>query len=293
VVVVSGWSTFAAQAALLWARIRRVPYVLLVVSHDAGPRAGWRAAVKRAVVPRLLRGAAGVLVVGTLARESAVSRGARPDRIDVFANTVDVDAFAARAAELSARRGDLRDELGLAAEDIAVLSVGRLAPEKRHDDLLRAVARTRDPRLVAVLAGAGPERERLDRLAAELGARVVLTGDLPWERVIEAYVAADLFALLSDRETWGVVVNEAAACGLPLVLSDRVGAAADLLRDGENGALVPVGDVTATAAALVRLAGDADARAAAGARSRELVAGWGYDASVAAFVKTVRAAALR
>ena len=55
------------------------------------------------------------------------------------------------------------------------------------------------------------------------------------------YVDADVFALLSRHEPWGVAVNEAAASGLPLLLSDRVGAAADLLRDGENGFLVPVG----------------------------------------------------
>ena len=90
-----------------------------------------------------------------------------------------------------------------------------------------------------------------------------------------------------------MAVNEAAACGLPLVLSDQVGAAADLLLDGENGALVPVGDAGAAANALARLAADPSARAAAGARSRELVAGWSYEASAAAFVKTVRAAALR
>ena len=72
---------------------------------------------------------------------------------------------------------------------------------------------------------------------------LVLTGDVEWERIVELYVAADVFALLSEREPWAVVVNEAAACGLPLVLSDRVGAAHDLLRDGENGALVPAGDV--------------------------------------------------
>ena len=75
-----------------------------------------------------------------------------------------------------------------------------------------------------------------------------------------------------------MVVNEAAASGLPLVLSDRVGAAYDLLRDGENGFLVPAGDVDATAAALKRLAADAELRRGAGARSRELVRGLGLRA---------------
>ena len=68
VVVVSGWSTFAAQAAIAWCRARRVPYVLHVESHDLGPRSGWRRAVKGALVPRIVRAAASVLVVGSAAR---------------------------------------------------------------------------------------------------------------------------------------------------------------------------------------------------------------------------------
>jgi glycosyltransferase involved in cell wall biosynthesis len=291
VVVVSGWSTFAAQAALVWCRVRRVPYVLLVVSHDAGPRPGWRAAVRGAVVPRLLRAAAAVLVVGTLARRSVVAQGARPERVRLFANTIDVEAFAERAGGLASRHGELRSALGLVPGDVAVLSVARLAPEKRHDVLLRAVAEAGDPRLVPVLVGDGPERGRLELLARRLGVRLLLAGDLPWERVVEAYVAADVFALVSERETWGVVVNEAAACGLPLVLSDRVGAAPDLLRDGENGVLVPVGDVAATAAALRRLAAGPDVRLEAGRRSLALAGEWGYEPSVEGFVAAVRDAA--
>ena len=116
----------------------------------------------------------------------------------------------------------------------------------------------------------------------------MLAGDLPHERVIEAYCAADVFALLSNREPWAVVVNEAAACGLPLVLSDRVGAAFDLLRDGENGSLVPAGDVEAAARALRPLAADPNARLAAGARSRELARAWGYGPSVENLVAAVR-----
>ena len=81
-----------------------------------------------------------------------------------------------------------------------------------------------------VLAGSGTERERLESLAAGLGVRLVVLPDVPWERIVERFVLADVFALLSRHEPWGVVVNEAAACGLPLVVSDRVGAAFDLRR---------------------------------------------------------------
>jgi glycosyltransferase involved in cell wall biosynthesis len=290
VVVVSGWSTFAAQAAIAWCRIKDVPYLLVVESHDEGPRAGWRRAVKRAVVPEVVGHASGVLVTGTLARDSMLARGATPDRVRIFANTIDVADFGARADRLHASRDALRQDFGLGEADVAVLCVARLGAEKRLGDLVRAVEAADDPRLVLVLAGEGPERQRLGSLARALDVRMILLGDVEWERIVELYVAADVFALLSERETWGVVVNEAAACGLSLVLSDRVGAAHDLLRDGENGALVPAGDVGAAAAALRALAADPELRRAQGARSRELARDWGYGPSVEGFLEAVREA---
>lgn len=290
VVVVSGWSTFACQAAIAWCRRRRVPYVLQVESHDEGPRSGWRRAVKGAIVPRLVRGASSVLVTGSLVRRSMLERGADAERLGVFAVTMDVDELGARADALRASRDELRSRLGLGPEDVAVLCVARLAPEKGLDTLVRAVSAAGDDRIALVLVGTGAERSRLERLARDEGVRLVLVGDLPWERIVEAYVAADVFALLSEREPWGVVVNEAGACGLPLVLSDRVGAAADLLVDGDNGTLVAAGDVRGAAGAIRRLARDPALRAAQGARSREIVAPWGYEPSVEGFVEAVREA---
>lgn len=293
VVVVSGWSQFASQAAIAWCRRRKIPYLLLVSSHDAVTRSAWRRAVRDPIVPRVVGAAWGAFALGTLSRASLLANGARPERVRLFANTIDVPAWQERADRLAARRPELRTALELLEGDIAVLCVARLAPEKGLETLLRAVAATRDERLVVVLAGEGPERTSLRSLAADLGVRLLLAGDVPWERIPETYVAADVFALLSDWEPWGVVVNEAAACGLPLVLSDQVGAAADLLVDGENGALVAAGDVAGAAAAFRRYAEDPATRLAAGARSREIVSGWGYEPSVVSFVNAVREAADR
>jgi glycosyltransferase involved in cell wall biosynthesis len=258
VVVVSGWSTFASQAAIAWCRAERIPYVLLVESHDLGPRARWRRVVKGAVVPRIVRGAANVLVVGSAARESVIARGAAPERVRVFANTIDVPRWIERAQRLErAPNGG-----------VVVLSIGRDVPEKAFD-VLRAACRRAGVKLVLV------------------------TGGQSEDAVAQGYVDADVFSLLSRYETWGVVVNEAAASGLPLVLSDRVGAAYDLLRDGENGFLVPADDVDAAAEAIRKLAADRDLRERMGKRSRELVRDWGYEPSVENFVVAVREAASR
>jgi glycosyltransferase involved in cell wall biosynthesis len=196
----------------------------------------------------VIRGAASVLAVGSAARESALARGAKSVR--VFANTIDVERWIERADRLSRSRHD----------ELLVLSVGRDAPEKAFDTLAAA--------------------------CVEAGVRLeTVRGGLREEELARRYVEADVFALLSRHEPWGVVVNEAAASGLPLVLSDRVGAAYDLLLDGENGFLVPADDVAAAADALRRLAADPELRRRMGERSRELVRAWGYDASVEAFLE--------
>ncbi|MFL6030531.1 MAG: glycosyltransferase family 4 protein [Gaiellaceae bacterium] len=247
VVVVSGWSTFASQAAISWSRARRLPYVLHVESHDLDPRPAWRRTVKGMFATPAIRNAESVLVVGSAARDSVVARGAQD--VHVFANTIDVDRWIERAERLERAPRD----------GFVVLSVGRDVPEKGFD-VLRAACKEAEVDLA------------------------VVTGGLSEDELAQRYVDADVFALLSRHEPWGVVVNEAAASALPLVLSDRVGAAYDLLRDGENGFLVPADDVAAAAAALRELADDAGKRRRMGVRSRELVRGWGYDASVDAFV---------
>jgi glycosyltransferase involved in cell wall biosynthesis len=287
-VVVGGWSLMATQLAIAWCRTHQVPYALMSDNHLLEPRPGWVRAVKRAVLPRLVPQAAAWLVPGSLARDHIVRYGARPDRTVVFPLTVDVDAVALRADELRPRRGELRSRLGIENDSVAILQVGRLIELKAPDDLLRAIARARSETalpLTLVLVGDGPEEQRLRALARDLDVPTVFGGMLAGDDLVAAYVAADVFALVSRRETWGVVVNEAMASGLPLVLSDRVGAAGDLLEPGANGELVPAGDVAAQGAALAKVAADPELRQAYGRRSRELVAGWGYEPSVDAFVK--------
>jgi glycosyltransferase involved in cell wall biosynthesis len=182
-----------------------------------------------------------------------IARGATPSDVRIFANTIDVDAWIARSDGI---RRPSRD-------GAAVLSVGRRVREKGFDVLEAACSR------------AGVELE-------------IVSGGLDEDELARRYANADIFALLSRHEPWGVVVNEAAASALPLVLSDRVGAARDLLRDGENGFLVSADDVDAAAAALRTLAADPELRRRFGERSRELVRAWGYEPSVESFSAAVR-----
>jgi glycosyltransferase involved in cell wall biosynthesis len=284
VVAIWGWSVFASQLAIAWARLRRVPYILFSESQLVEPRGPAVRVLKSLVVPRVVAGAAGFLVTGSRARDHLVYYGADPERIRVFANTIDVDTLSATVVGARTRRREIRASLGLADDEIAVLYVGRLVPLKAVDVLAEAVARAGPPfRLVVV--GDGPRREQLARLAP----RAIFTGFRQGNRLADVYAASDVFALLSRKEPWGVVVGEAAAAGLPIVVSDRVGAGPDLVQPGRNGERVPAGSPAATAEALLRLA-DPALRASYGQASAEIAAGWGYGPSEEAFVSAARSA---
>ncbi len=286
VVVVPGWSLFAAQAAILWSRLHRVPYVITSESHALAPRRRWAEALKAILLPRLIAPAAGFLVTGRMSGAFLERYGADSTHIRVFANTPDAESLKAHAAERSAQRDDVRRGYGFDPDDIVVVSVARLLPQKALDVLIRAVASSGIP-MRLLLVGGGPERTALEALAGVERVDATFAGHLGGDDLVDAYLAGDIFALLSRREPWGVVVNEALACGLPVVLSDRVGAAYDLVEPGGNGIIVPADDIRAAAVALGQLAGDPDLRRRWGTRSRELIAGWTHEAGVQSFMETI------
>jgi glycosyltransferase involved in cell wall biosynthesis len=283
-VVVGGWSLMATQLAILWCRAHGVPYLLQSDNHLLEPRAKWVRTLKQVVLPHVVPQAAGWLVPGSLALEHIEHYGARRERAIVFPLTIDVESFARRADSLRPEREALRRELGFAPGTMVVLHVGRLVPLKSADVLIRAVAAADVPLL---LVGDGPEALRLRTLAEELGASVTFTGLLEDDDLMRMYVAADVFVLASRRETWGVVVNEAMAAGLPVVVSDQVGAGRDLVVAGRNGEVVPAGDVAALTGTLRDLKADPARREAYGRASKEAISDWGYERSVERFLDLV------
>lgn len=254
-IVVGGWNQPAFWLALAWARATRTPAVAWVESTLSDRRPSRTLAAKRL----LARACSAFLVPGDAAREyvHAIAPGAR---VESAPNAVDATLFASRVGE----RDALRAQLGV--DGCCFLYVGRLAPEKGVDVLLRALDGV-DAELV--VAGAGPEEQRLRALAP---GRTRFLGHLDRDELPSWYAAADALVLPSLSEPWGMTLNEAAAAGLPLVATDAVGAARELVGDGVNGFVVGAGDVAALHDALERVAADEAFRRVAGARSRELAA---------------------
>jgi glycosyltransferase involved in cell wall biosynthesis len=207
--------------------------------------------------------------------------GVAPEKIFLMPYAVDNDFFQARIATVASERELLRARLGLKPDRPIILFAGKLIARKRPLDLLaayRSVAREPELRAPYLLfAGDGDLREEI--------ARRIATDDLPGVQLLgfqsQAQLAAlydlcDVFVLPSERESWGLVVNEAMNAGRAIIVDDRIGAGADLVRGGENGFIYPVGDVAALAVCLRSSLRDPARLAAMGRKSREIIDGWSF-----------------
>jgi glycosyltransferase involved in cell wall biosynthesis len=183
------------------------------------------------------------LATGSLTLEYLRAFGVPDERTGLFPYAVDVDAFRDRSRLTPGERAGLRERLDVPLEARVVLGLAKLNDREAPWDLLRAFARLGLEDVWLVLAGDGPGRPALEGFARDHGlARVRFPGYVPYPELPALYAAADLFVHAAREERWGVSVQEALACGLPVIASSRVGAGRDLIADGVNGFVYPAGD---------------------------------------------------
>jgi glycosyltransferase involved in cell wall biosynthesis len=214
------------------------------------------------------------LGVGSLTLDYLRTFGVPAERTGLFPYAVDVEELSSRSALAAGERRAVRDRLGVPAEVRVVLALTKFNEREAPWDLVRAFQRIGREDLWLVLAGDGPERADLEGAA---GPRVRFPGYVPYPELPALYAAADLFVHPAREERWGVSVEEALACGLPVVASSRVGAGADLIDAAGNGFVYAAGD----AAELALRVGEALAlpRERVADRSREILSRWDYAAA--------------
>jgi len=222
------------------------------------PRNGknWKKWLKKLVWPRIFRRADQVIVPSSSAHDLMRSLGIPEDRITLTPYTVDNDWWMEQAAKVD--RVAEREKLGLGENETAILFCAKLQPWKRPMDLLRAFAKAKVPGTKLIFAGEGPLRAELETEARNLGMdqRTTFLGFVNQSRLPALYKLVDLMILPSIYEPFAVVVNEAMCCGCPVMTSDQVGAARDLVLPVAPALVFPAGNVDALAAKLDSVARD-------------------------------------
>ena len=248
-VLLMGWN-FKCFHQALWAAKRRGIKVIVRGDSQLGTmRATWKRLAKEIVYPLFLRSFDAALVVGERNRAYWRHYGYPQRRLFWAPHCVDQTWFSAHAAAPAGAR--LRAQLGVAPATRLVLFAGKLVDFKRPMDVIAAVARMGEAGELAdvMVAGAGPLDDAIKARASELGVRLHLLGFCNQSRMPAVYAAANLLVLPSDgRETWGLVVNEALACGCSILVSDEVGCAPDMVAVLGEGACFRCGDIADLAA---------------------------------------------
>ncbi|MGD0229337.1 MAG: glycosyltransferase [Syntrophorhabdales bacterium] len=275
IVVIPGYADITYWWALVISMVRRKKVIVSFDSTEMDqPRVWYKYILKRVFIACCC----GAFTYGTKSREYLLKLGMAPEAIQAGCQATDNDAIEAEHASALSMRTELLGKRGL--RQFNFIYVGRLSAEKNVDTLLLAFSRvkrgnTRADNWGLIIVGDGPERDRLNRLVSGLALKdVYFTGGQPWNKVPAYYALSDVFVLPSFSEPWGLVVNEAMVCGLPVVVSDRCGAAYDLVMDGENGFVFDPADVDTLFGRLSYFLDASEELDRMGARSREIISGF-------------------
>ena len=290
VILCGGYNYVASWQALDWARGRGIPFFLWSESNlqDMRPGRAWIELLKH----DFLRACTGFVVPGRAAREYLLTLGIGENRLYTAMNAVDNHFFSTAADSARRNASQLRVELDLPQRYF--LFVGRLVLEKGVFELLSAYATLDEglrQQIGVVFAGDGPCRPHLEKEASSISKdRVRFVGFAQREQLAAYYGLAEMLILPTYSDTWGLVVNEAMACGLPVILSSAAGCGPDLVTENWNGMIVPPKSVPPLASAMHDLASHPETSARMGMNSTERIAQYSPQRWAQGVVRIVSAA---
>ena len=269
----AGWGHWMTRLAILVCRVRRVPFSVESDTPLGAGVTGWRRSIKDGLYPFWMKWITIAIPGGSRQAEYFRRYGVPDSRIVISHMTVDTEKI--REMKLAGRE-EFRRGNGVPSEMVVFLFVGRLLAQKGIDTLLAAFEKAvaKDPEIGLVVVGDGPERTKVEETRAKLPRKLWAVGRQNYSRVISWMRSSDVFVLPSRDENWGLVVNEAMICGLPVVISDVCGCVDDLVFEGQNGHIFPVNDGEKLAEAMLSIARCGEARRAMGRASETLIEPW-------------------
>jgi len=270
VVISGGYSSLTAYFAFLYSKIYRKPFVVWSESTINEP--SFLRTISLPLVKFIIRHSDALVACGTRSREYLLRLGARPAGISTAYCTVDTEFYKQRSGELKAQKQKLKGEFGIVNKSV-ILYVGQLIERKGLKYLIKAYSQLRPEFDVALLiVGGGMQKDELAELCRRDNVRdVFFTGYIQLETLTQYYVMSDIFVLPSLEETWGRVINEAMACGLPVISTIKAGAPADMIINGLNGFVVKDKNVEQLHQAMSTILSDPSLKQSMGVKSQQMI----------------------
>ena len=286
--VIAGWGNPTCLLAALICLFRRIPFMLRADKRlDPAPAKRWRASSRLLVLP-IIRRSAACLGISKPATTFFTHVGVPKERVFLVPCLSHLDEYRQAFLAVSEATVDIRSELDTPPGACVGIYAGRLEKVKGVDILLEGLRGVQpQERPFLWIAGDGSRRASLEHFAKTHALPVRFLGFQRNDRLPLYYRSADFLALPSRHEQWGIVVAEAMSCGLPVVLSEYVGARFDLLREGTNGFVVKGNDPAEWSQVLRRCAAERDRLARLGRSALETTSEYGKEASVREFLAAV------
>lgn len=269
---------FASLLRLIFCwRDVRVPLLFRGDSHRIVARQGIRESLRRHLIGLVFRRFSAFLYVGSANKDYFLHHGVPEHKLFHAPHAVDNDRFFEASVVAAAEAREWRRSLGIPDGHQVVLFAGKLEPKKRPLDLLTAFTSAGIENTSLIFVGSGELEDAL-RSAAGANPAIFFAPFQNQTQMPRVYAAADLFVLPSygPSETWGLAVNEAMCMGLPVIASDHVGCARDLVMPRRNGLTFPAGDVAALAACLREAFSEAPRLKAWGEEGRRMIGEYSY-----------------
>ncbi len=285
---VHGYATVNQMHGILAANILDIPVLVRSDSQlKDRPRSGLKLAIKNVFFVLLRNLVDGVLVSGTLNADYWRHYMGKDFPLFMLPYAVDNDWFQQQCRLAATTRPQLEAGLDLTPGRPVILFASKLQTRKLCSDLVSAYAALVEGAAEAtqpylVIAGDGEERSNLEAQVAALGLTGVRFAGFRNQTEIPRFLAlATVFVLPARHEPWGLIVNEAMNAAIPIIVTDDIGAQPDLVTDGVEGCVYPVGDIAALTNALRRVLATPETAARMGQRALERINQWSFEADVA------------
>lgn len=256
-----------------------VPLLFRGDSHRLFPARGWKARLKNKFIQHVFRKFSAFLYVGTANRDYFQYHGVSQEQLFFCPHCVDNDRFCSESENAAESAREWKRELNIPVQNRVILFAGKFEAKKRPRDLLEAFkqAQLRDVSLLMVGNGEQEVGLRRDFQDGNIHFAPFQNQSL----MPRTYMAGDVLVLPSygSGETWGLAINEAMCMGRPVIVSDHVGCAQDLVRNGKNGLIFPAGNVSALAEALRESIADVEKLKSWGENGRNMIQDYSYAAA--------------